>query len=62
MASTRTVLITGAASGIGAVLGRRLAKPGAQIALHTGSNEAGLAAVAAEVEAGGATVLFGNLS
>lgn len=57
MASTRTVLITGAASGIGAVLGRRLAKPGAQIALHTGSNEAGLAAVAAEVEAAGATVL-----
>ncbi|WP_374310403.1 SDR family NAD(P)-dependent oxidoreductase [Dongia sp.] len=49
-----TILITGAASGIGAATARALARPGARMLLHTRSNRAGLEAVAAELEAMGA--------
>jgi len=48
------VLVTGAASGIGAALCRRIAAPGVQILLHTRERRAELEAVAAECEAKGA--------
>lgn len=52
--TARTVLVTGAASGIGAASARRLARPGDRMLLHTRSNEAGLDRVAEEVRALGA--------
>ena len=50
-------IVTGAGSGIGAALCRMLAAPGQAIVVHTGSNRANAEAVAAEVEAAGATAL-----
>lgn len=52
----RVVLITGAASGIGAALARRLAAPGNALFLHTRANEVGLGRVAAAAAAAGALV------
>lgn len=52
--SARTVLVTGAASGIGAATARRLARPGDRMLLHTRSNAAGLERIAEEVRALGA--------
>lgn len=49
-------LITGAGSGIGAAIARRIAAPGAALLLHTGRNVAGLAAVADACRAQGAEV------
>ena len=55
--STRpAVLITGAASGIGASLSRRLAAPGARMMLHTRRNADKLHAVADSCRRAGATV------
>jgi NAD(P)-dependent dehydrogenase (short-subunit alcohol dehydrogenase family) len=58
------VLITGAASGIGAATARLLAGPGVKLALHTRQNAAGLQAVAAEARAKGAsaTLHLGDLA
>lgn len=53
---TTRILITGAGSGIGAAIARRVAAPGKAILLHTGSNTAALDAVAAEARAKGARV------
>lgn len=50
------VLITGAASGIGAAIARRLAAPGIRLLLHTGRNAAGLELVAEAARASGARV------
>jgi len=47
------LLVTGAASGIGAALVRRLAGPGLRVLLHTRRNADGLAAVAETVRAAG---------
>ena len=60
----RRIIITGAASGIGAALGRRLAAPGTSLFLHTRANEAGLQQVAAEATAAGSEVVckLGNLA
>ncbi|WP_374377920.1 SDR family NAD(P)-dependent oxidoreductase [Dongia sp.] len=61
---TRSILITGAASGIGAATARALAGADAQILLHTKGNRAGLEKIAAELEAKGTrTVLaLGDLA
>lgn len=64
MTEARTVLITGAASGIGATLARRLAAPGMRLMLHTRKNADGLSGVVADVEAAGgeAATTLGDLS
>jgi NAD(P)-dependent dehydrogenase (short-subunit alcohol dehydrogenase family) len=51
----RTILVTGAASGIGAAVCRALASPGVALLLHTRRNRDGVSRVAAEVRASGAT-------
>jgi 3-oxoacyl-[acyl-carrier protein] reductase len=59
-----SVLVTGAASGIGAAICRALARPGVAILVHTRTNRAGAEAVAQAVrDAGGAAaVAFGDLA
>jgi 3-oxoacyl-[acyl-carrier protein] reductase len=60
----RTILITGAATGIGAAIARRLAAPGVALALHTRRNEARLEAVAEAARGAGAEVetMLGDLA
>jgi 3-oxoacyl-[acyl-carrier protein] reductase len=53
----RVVAITGAATGIGAALARRLAAPHVMLILHTRGNRAALDQVAAEAQAAGAETL-----
>lgn len=62
--ASATALVTGAASGIGAALARRIARPGVSLMLHTRQNADGLAAVAADARAAGAEVatILGDLS
>ncbi|MDF1792405.1 MAG: SDR family oxidoreductase [Thalassobaculaceae bacterium] len=61
--TTRRVLITGAASGIGAATARRLAAPGTALLLHTRGNSDKLEAVAEEARTAGSTVetMLGDL-
>lgn len=56
MTAEAGILITGAASGIGAALARQLAGPGARLRLHTRRNLERLEAVAASCRAKGAQV------
>jgi NAD(P)-dependent dehydrogenase (short-subunit alcohol dehydrogenase family) len=60
----RVILVTGAASGIGAAICRRLAGPGVALLMHTGRNAEGLADVAEAARAAGAEVatLLGDLA
>lgn len=64
MANRRRVLITGAASGIGAACCRAMTGPGTTIALHTRRNREGAERVAEQVRAAGgeAHVLLGDLA
>lgn len=64
MTHQRIVLVTGAASGIGAAVCRTFAAPGTAILVHTRKNRAGAEKVADEVRAGGATadVALGDLA
>lgn len=52
----RRIVVTGAASGVGAAIARRFAAPGVGLLLHTRRNEAGLMAVMKEAAAAGAEV------
>jgi 3-oxoacyl-[acyl-carrier protein] reductase len=54
MTQRRSILITGAASGIGAAIARRMASPGVSLLLHTRRNRDGLAAIAGQAQAAGA--------
>lgn len=54
--TARTILVTGAASGIGAATARRLVRAGDRFLLHTRSNETGLSHVAEGLRATGAEV------
>jgi len=60
----RRFLVTGAASGIGAALCRRLAAPETKLFIHSKSNKDGLSKVAAEVQSRGCNVhmLLGDLA
>ena len=60
----RVVLITGAASGIGAALARRIASPEAALVLHTRKNRAGLEGVAEAAQGAGAELrlVLGDLA
>ena len=53
----RVALVTGASGGIGAELSRGLARDGAALALHYGSNESAASELAAEIEAAGGRAL-----
>ena len=60
----RVVLVTGAASGIGAAVCRALAAPGVGLLLHTRKNRGGAERVASEAYAAGAVaeVVLGDLA
>jgi NAD(P)-dependent dehydrogenase (short-subunit alcohol dehydrogenase family) len=64
MTHRRIVLVTGAASGIGAAVCRAMASPAAALLIHTRKNRAGAERVASEVRAAGAEaeVALGDLA
>jgi 3-oxoacyl-[acyl-carrier protein] reductase len=63
-AARRSIIVTGAASGIGAAICRALAEPGCAITVHTRRNQSGAEQVAAEVRASGAeaAIVLGDLA
>jgi 3-oxoacyl-[acyl-carrier protein] reductase len=56
-----SVIVTGAGSGIGAAVCRRLARQGLALVIHTGSNRAGAEAVAEACGAASTRVVVGDL-
>ena len=63
-APQRRILVTGAATGIGAAICRRMAAPGVALLIHTRRNRADCEKVAAQVRAAGAEVdvVLGDLT
>jgi NAD(P)-dependent dehydrogenase (short-subunit alcohol dehydrogenase family) len=57
-----SVIVTGAGSGIGAAVCRRLARQGLGLVIHAGSNRAGALAVADRCGAAGTRVVVGDLA
>ena len=57
MSEPAVSLVTGAATGIGAAIIRRLARPGARLVVHTGANREGAERVAREAQDRGAETL-----
>lgn len=64
MTQRRTILVTGAASGVGAAVCRMMAEQGAAIMVHTRRNRDGAAAVLRDVQAAGADaeLILGDLA
>ncbi|MCX7382089.1 MAG: SDR family oxidoreductase [Alphaproteobacteria bacterium] len=64
MVDARVIVVTGAASGIGAAVVRRMAAPGVALLVHTRKNRDQAEAVAAEARAAGALaeVVLGDLA
>lgn len=60
----RVVIVTGAASGIGAATARRIAGPATGLVIHTRKNAAGLDTLRADLEAAGSEVatILGDLA
>jgi 3-oxoacyl-[acyl-carrier protein] reductase len=56
----KSILVTGASSGIGAALGRAFAQQGAHVVLHCHQNEAGAEAVRREIEQAGGKAASGE--
>src|SRR3954454_2306655 len=64
MSRPRVILVTGAASGIGAAICRKLATPGAAVLVHTRRNRAGAETVAKGVRGAGgqASIVLADLA
>ncbi len=63
-AAEKVVIVTGAASGIGAATARRIAGPATGLVIHTRKNAAGLDTLRADLEAAGSEVatILGDLA